>query len=109
MTAEDLARYVRDRRAALEMSQADIAAVGGPSTETMRLVENARRPTYGNATLNRLDKALNWEPGSARRALLAGQPPIPRRVPRPAHDSDQLALHIGRTVLALIANAKERS
>lgn len=71
-TADDrqrLAEAVRGRRLALGLRQTDLAERGGPSTETLRLIENARQDGYGPRTLARLDRSLNWPPGTAAKIL----------------------------------------
>ena len=66
---ERLAREVVTRRAELGMSQEDVAAAGGPSVATLRLIEGARQPSYRPLTLGALDRALFWPPGSAAQVL----------------------------------------
>lgn len=71
-----LARHVRTRREALELTQADVLARGGPSISTLTAVEN---PTPGGPavtrwTLSKLDKALDWTAGSAQVTLTGGEP-----------------------------------
>lgn len=55
------------------------------STRTIGDVEHARRSRYSESTLERLESALSWEPGSAE-AVLHGGDPTPsgqaeRRIP----------------------------
>lgn len=67
---ERLAKAVRDRRLALgDLTQAQVAERGGPSTETLRLIENARQPRFGDRTLLRLDRALSWPSGTSAKIL----------------------------------------
>lgn len=68
-----LAAFVRERRTALGLSQEQVSAAGGPSSATQRTIENARHGSYP-ATLRRLETALGWEHGSARRILDGGDP-----------------------------------
>jgi RNA polymerase sigma-70 factor (ECF subfamily) len=66
---DELARAVLARRADLGMSQEDVAAAGGPSVATLRLIEGARQSSYRSLTLGALDRALLWRPGHALRIL----------------------------------------
>lgn len=72
-TIDDLHRLgkaVRDRRLALDgLTQAQVADRGGPSTETLRLIENARQLRFGERTLLRLDRALDWPAGTSKKIL----------------------------------------
>lgn len=85
MTASKRARFgriVRERRAALGLTQDDIAAAGGPSDTTQTRIENAEGHEPSATTRNRYDHALRWEPGSATRVWNGGHPsPLPD--PRP--------------------------
>lgn len=71
-----LAARVRERRDELGLTQEDVRAAGGPSTATMRLIEGALQESYQPAILTRLEKALEWERGSARRILDGGEPAL---------------------------------
>ena len=68
-----LAAFVRERRTALGLSQEQVAAAGGPSSATQRKIENGHHGSYP-ATQRRLETALGWEHGSARRILDGGDP-----------------------------------
>lgn len=75
-----LAKFVRERRTALGLSQEQVAAAGGPSSATQRKIENGHHGSYP-ATQRRLETALGWEHGSARRILDGGDPvPAPPAV-----------------------------
>ena len=63
---EALARAVRQRRQWLQLSHSGVARRGGPSHETIRLVETAGRPSFRDMTLAQLDRALGWKPGIAK-------------------------------------------
>lgn len=67
-----LAIEVRRRREQLSLSQPGLARRGGPSQETVRLVENQGRATFRAMTLAQLDRGLSWNPGTAR-AIVQGQ------------------------------------
>lgn len=60
----------------------DIAELGGPSSETLRQWGLGKIPDRPRAaTLDGLDVALSWEPGSARRILTEGHDPVPSGKP----------------------------
>lgn len=69
-----LARYVRDRRDDLGMTQEDVRAAGGPSTATMRLLEGALQESYQPVILQRLEKVLGWRRNSVQAVLAGGEP-----------------------------------
>ncbi|MBU8824175.1 hypothetical protein [Mycolicibacterium goodii] len=71
---ERLGRFVRAARGA--RAQADIAANGGPSDETLSKIEQGRwRPTRSvQKTLEKLELGLGWAPGSANAVLAGGEP-----------------------------------
>jgi transcriptional regulator with XRE-family HTH domain len=81
-----LARYVRERREDLGFTQEDVATKGGPSTATLRLIENGTQETYRQKSLRQLEAALGWEPGSVRKILDGGEPVIAGRGPSRASD-----------------------
>lgn len=69
-----LARYVRERRDELGLTQEEIATRGGPSTATLRLIETGTQDSYRAKSLRQLAEALRWTPESPR-AILAGREP----------------------------------
>ncbi len=71
-----LGKYVRERRAKLGMTQADVTAAGGPSDTTLTGIENGTAASVSPATLRKLDRGLNWPPSSAKQ-LYAGETPLP--------------------------------
>lgn len=71
-----LAREVRRRRVDLEMTQPQLTAAGGPSLSIVSKIEGAKQGSYGDRSLARLEKALQWTPGSIV-AILRGAPPTP--------------------------------
>lgn len=73
---QTLAKFVLRRRADLDMSQDDVQAADGPSKPTLTKIESGRGP-ISRTTLKKLDKALEWVPGSARAALYEDAAPIP--------------------------------
>lgn len=67
---ERLAEAVKARRLQLgDLTQADVTQRGGPSTETLRLIENAKQQSFSSRTLARLEQALMWLPGTVLRIL----------------------------------------
>ena len=70
----NLAKHVSKRRLDLDLTQVQVWERGGPSNSTLTAIEAARPPAPSRSTLRKLDKALNWEEGSARRCLLGGYP-----------------------------------
>lgn len=72
--AENLKRWVLARRAELDMNQMEVWMAGGPSNTTLTKIENGLLETLTRTTARKLDAALKWEPGSARRAWEGGTP-----------------------------------
>lgn len=73
-----LAREVETRRKWLQLSQSGLARRGGPSHETVRLIEKQGRPWFRDLTLSQLDRALAWQPGIAAQ-IAYGTPPADHR------------------------------
>ncbi|MBU8826467.1 helix-turn-helix domain-containing protein [Mycolicibacterium goodii] len=84
MSDEDwnaLARAVRARRTDLGLSQAAVAASGGPSDFVISRIENNDEPRPRPDTLRKLDRALRWEAGTSQAIVASGEaPPTPPRV-----------------------------
>lgn len=57
-----------------KQAQEQIAAMGGPSTASMRQIEAGAQTNYRQHTLYGLDRALGWSPGS-HLSVLAGRDP----------------------------------
>jgi hypothetical protein len=74
--AARLGRLVRARRKALKLTQADIQASGGPSTATLRLIENGKHTDFRTSTSQPLERALLWQPGSIASILRGGEPGV---------------------------------
>ena len=72
---ERLASYVRERREELGLTQEEVASRGGPSTATLRLIENNATDSYRQKSLRQLEDALGWTRGSVL-AILAGDEPV---------------------------------
>jgi hypothetical protein len=76
-----LVTAVNDRLKDLGVSQLAASKMGKLSRSTLAtLGKGGKIPS--DATLDKLDELLSWEPGSARRTL-QGQRPIPRESPHP--------------------------
>lgn len=71
---EHLAEAVRQRREELDLTQLDVWLSGGPSNSTLTEIENARIETLTRTTARKLDAALHWEAGSAKRVWEGGEP-----------------------------------
>lgn len=72
MTVSDwkgLGLEVTLRRHRLGLTQAQVADRGGPSTESMRLIENGRRDGYSDRILARLERGLDWPDGVVRKIV----------------------------------------
>ena len=67
--AQHLADEARRRRSALGLTQEHAALRGNMPDPTYQAIEGAKRKTYRATTLNRLDRCLDWEPGTAARIL----------------------------------------
>lgn len=74
-----LAREVTARRKWLQMSQSGLARRGGPSHETVRLIERQGRESFRDLTLSQLDRALQWKPGIANEIVYGNPPADPRK------------------------------
>ncbi|GAA5060175.1 helix-turn-helix domain-containing protein [Nocardia callitridis] len=66
-----LGAAVRERRRELKLTQAEISGKGGPSAKAVSEIERSRTPLPQPETLDKLDVALDWTPGTAD-ALLRG-------------------------------------
>jgi hypothetical protein len=75
-SATRLAEYVRRRRDQLDLTAAEVYARGGPAPNVLSRIENGRARSLDRHTYPRLDHALGWEDGSARRTVEGGEPAI---------------------------------
>lgn len=64
------------------MTQEEVATSGGPSTATLRAIENASPVIPRLKSQRQLENALEWEPGSYR-ALMRGDEPTERVTVQP--------------------------
>jgi hypothetical protein len=69
-----LGRHARRRRRFLNLTMRDVAARGGPSVVTLRQLEKGDDVAWHPTTLRKLDRALDWVPGSASATLEGGRP-----------------------------------
>lgn len=79
-----LARRVRERRAELGLTQQELAGAGGPSTATLRFLENAAPIAYKGKSLRQLEQSLGWAAGSVKALLDGGEPTLLPGGPPPA-------------------------
>lgn len=74
----NLGQAVRSRRSQLDLTQQEVAQAGGPSDTTQTAIETESATSVRKETLRKLDKGLQWVPGSAQAAYDGGQPtPLP--------------------------------
>lgn len=74
---ERLAEAVMRRRLQLDLRQADLHALGGPSESVTRKIEGGNGADYRASTLAKLDRSLKWVAGSAERIYFdAGAPEL---------------------------------
>ena len=69
-------RVVASRRAELGMTQADVAAAGGPSDLTLRKIERGETERPDFHTLRKIEIALRWKSGTASTAFHGGLPVV---------------------------------
>lgn len=70
-----LGKLVRQRRTELDLNQDQIAELGGPSPDTVVRFERGKIGSKPQPrTLEGLDTALRWRPGSSKRVLEGGDP-----------------------------------
>lgn len=68
---DELAAAVRRRRDQKQLRQSDLEARGGPSSGTVRNIEQATRTSYSPRTFVQLEHALDWPDGTVEK-ILAG-------------------------------------
>lgn len=91
---QNLGQQVLQRRTDLGLSRDQVAQRGGPSDTTLVRIEFPTEATSlpKRATLDRLDVALAWAPGSAEAVLNRGEQPTPlREAPASVSGLDSLA------------------
>jgi hypothetical protein len=80
---ERLHHFVTERRSALNISRTQMFARSGPSPSTMNKALRGDRGLT-RSTLDRIDRALGWAPGSAA-AVMDGDTPT-SQIPAPTDD-----------------------
>lgn len=78
MSWGQLASAVRTRRETLGLRQKDISTRGGPSYETIRLIEKGEPGSYQPRTLAGLDRSLAWKAGTTQAILNGTADPDPQ-------------------------------
>lgn len=73
-----LAHRIRERRAELGLTQAEIARRAGVTVMTVRNLETGRAFTRLPSSLPAMDAALDWEQGGSRTVLDGGEPTLRR-------------------------------
>jgi hypothetical protein len=74
MSWDELAKVVRDRRRALNLTQVEVTERGGPSVGTQQGIETGRASRLSKRLRRSLERAIEWEPGSIDRVLAGGRP-----------------------------------
>jgi hypothetical protein len=74
-----LAQAVADRRRELGLSQDAVRRAGGPSDVVIANIENNKGAHPRDDTINKLDRPLRWQPGSAQQILAGGDPDVIER------------------------------
>ena len=98
---ERLHHFVSERRRTLGISRTQMFARGGPSPSTMNKALTGDRG-LSRTTLERIDRALGWVPGSAESVMSGGVPASHIPAPDagcPAHDHVVVVLESLRTQL----------
>lgn len=72
MSWEQLGEQVRSRRTELGLTQEELAERGGPSTPTLRAIENNRAGRLSPRLRRTLERALRWQAGSVDAILTGG-------------------------------------
>jgi transcriptional regulator with XRE-family HTH domain len=73
MTWDRLGKAVRGRRLELGLTQVQVSERGGPSSETLRMIENNRAGRLSYRLRRHLEDALEWEPRSVDDVLAGGE------------------------------------
>ena len=71
---ERLGRYVLARRDELDLTQIEVWHAGGPSNTSLTKIEGGLLESLSRATARKLDRGLQWEPGSAKVIWAGGEP-----------------------------------
>ena len=107
---------VRVRREALNLSQSEANAAGGPSTNTWYKVEHAIDPPYHRKSVAGICRVLGWTPDSFNRILNGDEPQLiapPAPVAPPVVETElerrvrELQEHVARLEARLDAHHPE--
>lgn len=102
-----LAREIKRRRVVLGYQRQNAFAEQLPfGARLLGELENGRRDTYEDATLNALEVALYWAPGSVEAVLAGGQaielpPPVPETSPLAEMGNPELVAYLMAAVTEL--------
>ena len=100
MTWDKLGTEVRQRRTELGLTQEQVAERGGPSTPTLRTLENNRANRLSPRLRRSLERTLHWATGSVD-AILAGHSPTPVEPATIAADGPEFYLLLDHTLTAI--------
>ena len=95
--------YVADH----SLTQTDVAARGGPSTTSQTKIQKATEP-ISPQTLQKIDKATGWPPGTSARILAGGMDLTEQRTIEQL-SNDELVAEIHRLVEVVSQRLRERS
>ena len=102
-----LGQAIRARRRQLNLSQVDVSTAGGPSSETLRLLERGDPGPYMQRTVTALERVLRWRAGAVQ-AIVAGESPDEWvEPPEPEQHSAPASSARDRAVTALLDYAAE--
>lgn len=105
-----LAGEVTARRTQLGLTAQQLAERAGVKLNSVTRVENASKPLPAQRTLDKLDQALGWQPGSSQRILGGGDPSLTPPDPQVPADQ-QIILRAGlpaEVEAALLAHMQSR-
>jgi hypothetical protein len=91
--AKAFGAYVADH----SLSQTDVAARGGPSTTSQTKIQKATKP-ISPQTLQKIDKATGWPPGTSARILAGTSEPTEQRTIE-GYSNEELADEVRRRLL----------
>ena len=106
----ELAAAIRHRRATLGIRQTDVRSRGGPGLSSVQHLETGARTNYTQRTIDQLEVALDWPPGTVAKILDGSarddELMAPQRSPSaPAGSHDLIADEPRAQALVAIASA----
>ncbi len=111
MSSQHLAHFgevFQRRRLELGLTQEAVQAASGPSPRRQAQIERGKGPAPSVWTLAKIDKALQWVPGSAERVLSGGRPEPAAARPVAEVDLDRLEQALERAgILSVRARGGE--